>query len=385
MKLIIAALVMTGLVHQERPADGKNDAKPTRRQRAEPQEKPATSKPMFSGPQVGERLPALKVRLLGEKEPKELVASHKGKPVQVIFMHKVARIAFQLIKPVTEFAAKHEKDKQFRTVLVFLTDDPPAMDKQMRAIAGYLPKSVLVGVSPDGSNGPGNYGLNRNAMMTLLLGKGDKVTANFAMGQPSFAVDGPRMAKATAELLKVPVPNYSEMANANMNRRQVDRKLARMVNPLLGGKWTDEEATAKIAEIEKYVGDNRRLKTDLGTMIARIAPTGRAKMISNAKVKAKFEEWKKLAPRQMRGRGMRVQNDPMIRVLFQPFLARGAEAQEVTDAAAKIVDYAKKNPATKAQIAGICQRIVDAGRLEGYGTAKAQEFIKKWAKEFADK
>lgn len=380
MKLVLAALVLTVPVQHEEDPNRPTEAKPATRQRVQVREKPSTSKPMFSGPQVGERLPALKVRLLGEKEPKELVASHNGEPVQIIFVHKVARIAFQLAKAVSEFAVKHEQDKKFRTVLVFLTDDPPSMDKQMRAIAGYLPKEVLVGVSPDGSNGPGNYGLNRNAMMTLLMGRGDKVTANFAMGQPSLTVDGPRIAKATAELLKVPAPNYSTMANANMRRPQIDRRLARMVNPLLGRDWTDEEAVQKIAEIEKYVGDNNRLKAELGTLVARIAPTGRSKMISNAKVKAKFEEWKKLAPK----RGMRNANDPMIRVLFQPFLARDADEQAVVDAAARIVDYAQDHPKARLQIGGICRRIIDANRLDGYGTAKAQGFMKKWAKEFTD-
>ncbi len=384
MKLILASLMLTGFVQQEQKAEQKREAQPVQRRREEPQQKPATSKPMFSGPQVGERLPALKVQLLGEKEPKELVASHNGKPVQIIFFHKMARIAFAVIKPVTEFAVKYEKEKNFRTILVFLTDDPPAMERQMKAVAGYLPKEVMVGVSPDGSNGPGNYGLNRNTMMTVLLGQGDKVTANFALGQPSQNVDGLRIAKAIVDLLKVPAPDYKKFAGG-MNRSQppIDRKLARMVNPLLAGDWTDEEATEKIAEIEKYVGGDKRLKAELGTMIARIAPTGRSKMISNAKVKAKFEEWKKLAPqgRRMRPR-QEGRNDPMIRVLFQPLLNRGADEQAVADAAAKIVEYVKKNPVARTQIGDICRRIIAADRLEDYGTAKAQEFMKKWAKEF---
>ena len=384
MKLILAAVMLTGFVQQDQKTEQneqKREAKPAQRQRVEPQRQQPVSKKMFSGPQVGERLPALKVRLLGEKEPRELVTSHNGKPVQIIFFHKMARIAFQVIRPVTEFAVKHEKEKNFRTILVFLTDDPPSMERQMKAVAGYLPKEVMVGVSPDGSNGPGNYGLNRNAMMTVLLGQGDKVTANFALGQPSQQVDGPRIAKAIVDLLKVPEPNY-EAIKGGRNRRQqaVDRKLSRMVNPLLGGDWTDEEAAEKIAEIEKYVGDNKRLKADLGTMIARIAPTGRSKMIPNAKVKAKFDEWKKLAPTRMRMG--RQKNDPMVRVLFQPFLNRDADEQSVTEAAAKIVEYAKKNPATRTQIGDICRRIISADRLEDYGTTKAQEFIKKWAKEF---
>ena len=64
-----------------------------------------------------------------------------------------------------------------------------------------MPGGVPVGISTDGQEGPGAYGLNRKVQMTILVGKDDKVTANFALVQPSAAADGPRIAQAIVDAL----------------------------------------------------------------------------------------------------------------------------------------------------------------------------------------
>jgi hypothetical protein len=53
-------------------------------------------------------------------------------------------------------------------------------------------------LSLDGEEGPGNYGLNKECMMTILATRQDKVTANFALVQPGIA-DAPKVIAALAE------------------------------------------------------------------------------------------------------------------------------------------------------------------------------------------
>ena len=53
------------------------------------------------------------------------------------------------------------------------------------------------------------------------------------------------------------------------------------------------------------------------------------------------------------------------------------------DKAAKAVEeYVKKNEAARKEVGRIANTIIDGGKLENYGTAKAQEYLKKWAKEY---
>ena len=49
-----------------------------------------------------------------------------------------------------------------------------------------------------------------------------------------------------------------------------------------------------------------------------------------------------------------------------------------------ITQAASKDPAIKKRIFEVANRIINAGKLENYGTKKAQGFLKKWAKEFGD-
>ncbi len=389
MHTLLIAIALCSTPQQEQGRDQKSA---TRSETPATNER--TSKQIFSGPQPGERLPALKVKLLGEKEPVELVDTHGGKPVQVFFIHKVTRTAFSLMRPLARFASTQKK-KNLRTIVVFLTDDPPAMDKQMQAIANYLKQDVKdgdlkVGVSPDGSNGPGIYGLNRNATLTVLLGKEGKVTANHAMGQPSLQIDGPKVAKSLGKLLGVPAPDLMTLSGRQQpTGRQMrdsvgpgkDPKLETMVLRMFTDRQTDEAIAKQIAEVEKYVGTNASRKGQLRAIAAN-SLLKRLSKVSNEPLRKKVVEWSKLPQPSMARRRSNGRQDPMIRTLIQPLIARDASEEEVVKVASRIVDYAKKNPKTRLEIGNICRRIIDANRLEMYGTPKAQEYMKQWAKDF---
>ena len=137
-----------------------------------PQEKQTQPKEViFSGPQVGEKLAALPVKLIGAKEPIDLIKKYGEGPLNVVFFHKLTRPGFAFTRLVAKFGAEREKDK-LKTAVVFLTDDPPAMQMQLANIQRLLRqqnKNVIVGVSTDGADGPGAYGLNRNILILSLI------------------------------------------------------------------------------------------------------------------------------------------------------------------------------------------------------------------------
>jgi len=263
---------------------------------------------VFSGPQVGEKLPALEVIKFGDKDGKKIdfIKQADGKPVVVIFMHQLTRPAAGAIRAITNYCAKREKDG-LRSCVIFLTDDPTAGEKRMkRAKRAIVPsEKTLFGISHLGIEGPGSYGLNRSMTLTVLVGKDSKVTANFALKQPSLQVDVPKIAKAIVKLVGGKEPTLKELrGNRKRNKRKKRRK-----------------------------GSTRK-------------------------------------------------RDPNIARFLRPVISKDAGPKRIREAAKELEDYAAKHPRFKAEIGNIVRRIQKAGTLERYGNKTAQEFLKKWGKEW---
>lgn len=158
----------------------------------------------FSGPQVGEKLmPFTTKTILGDEAGKEidLVKAAAGKPVLIVFVHERNRPTVGLARLLGLYAAT-KKDAGLTSGIVFLTSDPTMTEEWMKLAKGALPSGVPVGISTDGQEGPGAYGLNRKVQMTILVGKEDKVTANFALVQPSVQADAPKIAQAIVDVLE---------------------------------------------------------------------------------------------------------------------------------------------------------------------------------------
>lgn len=256
--------------------------------------------PVFSGPQVGERLVPFKARaVLGESAGKEfdLVGQARGGPLLIVFVHESTRPSIGLTRTVIEYAKKHERDGLMAGV-VFLADDATEMEAFIKRASHALPGGVPLGISVDGEEGPGAYGLNRNVTLTVLVGKDNRVTANFALVQPSLPQDAPRIGHAIVKVL--------------------------------GG------------------GDEPTLEEMGGS------------------------QWRRMQRRRAAG-------DDRFAALLRPVIRRGATAEQVTEAAEKVEAHAAENEAFRKRVASTAQRIVNAGRLENYGTPAAQAYLKKWA------
>lgn len=171
----------------------------------------ADEKPL-SGPQPGEKLPALKVvGAYDDIEGKELdfVEQAGGKPTLLIFVHKVTRPGAAVSRALTNYAASREKDGM-KVYVVWLHEDKTKAADFLKIARKSLGLKGLVGISPDGIEGPGKYGLNKNVELTILVAKEGKVTASFALVQPSVN-DTPSVGEAIVKQVGGKAPTLKEL------------------------------------------------------------------------------------------------------------------------------------------------------------------------------
>lgn len=281
--MLLVLLSMTACLVQEEPA--KKTPKP-----------PAKVPVVFSGPQVGEKIIALPVRIAGEKEPVDFVKRFGDAPLAIVFFHKLTRPGFQLTRQLARVGELVGKADKMKTVVVFLTDDPPAMEKQVKNIERLMGKTALVGISTDGSDGPGTYGLNRNVLMTVLVTDKRKVVANFALTQPSLNVDGPKIAAPIAKLLgarKVPsLVDTSRMMNRTKQGQQ-NPNLRPLLQPLIQKTNTFEQTIAAAKKIEEFAAKDPVARGQIGDICRRIIKANKLSSYGTPECQSIMEAWAK--------------------------------------------------------------------------------------------
>src|SRR5262245_63899567 len=104
--------------------------------------------------------------------------------------------------PVDVVAAKLAA-QGLETHVVWLTTDKTKVEQYLGNAGQTLALKAPMVISLDGIEGPGNYGLNRKMTMTIIVAKGDKVVANFAIIQPN-ETDAPPVTAAMAKLMEQP-------------------------------------------------------------------------------------------------------------------------------------------------------------------------------------
>lgn len=254
----------------------------------------------FSGPQVGEKLMPFKMRGVYDADAgKELdvITRAAGKPIVLVFVHEVNRPSIGFTRILMDFVGEQAK-KDMHGGVVWLSADATEAENALKRMRQALPKNVPIGISPDGKEGPGAYGLNRNVSLTILVAKDNKVTANFALVQPSVQADLPRVLEKVAAAIGEKPPKLEDVPGVkDMMRNQNDR---------------DEKLTG------------------------------------------------------------------MLRMLIR----KDATVDDVNKVAADIEAYIKTKDAAKREVGRVAKTLVDGGKLGDYGTPRAQEHLRKWAKEF---
>ncbi len=263
-----------------------------------------TEDPVFSGPQAGEKLPPFTMKGVFDQsagKPIDLVTQARGKPILLVFVHEANRPSVAVTRALLTYAAGRAKDGLVSGA-VWLSDDPTAASQFLHRARHALPEHVPIGISVDGKEGPGAYGLNRNVTLTVLVARGDRVTASFALIQPSLQADVPKILAEVVKLIGGSVPPIKELA-----------------------------PTGKMADVRPP------------------------------------------------------EDDPKLTELLRAVIRRDAEPAQVDQAAAAVAAHVAAHKASRDRLGQIARRVVDSGKLENYGTAQAQKFLREWAESFGPK
>lgn len=181
----------------ERILDSRENQNRNRRRKVEvknPDEfKRNREKIIYSGPQPTEKLPSLMATVInGEDEGKtiDFIAKANGKS-HILILQDETPLGLRGLVGFTRILDEiSKKSKQeFQIQVVFLGDSPEALLQQARKIVPHITENILLGISPDGREGPGSYGLNRNMAQTVIIAKNGVVLHNFPLAQPMLSPD----------------------------------------------------------------------------------------------------------------------------------------------------------------------------------------------------
>ena len=345
------------------------------------------NKTIYSGPQTGEKLPGFVMKgAFGESEGKEinLVKTADGNPIVVIFVHERSRPAFGLANVIMKYCLEHKDD--VTRGICFLSADPTETQTWLGRIKNYFPKGTPVGISHDGVEGPGAYGLNRNVALTILVGKENKTTASFALVQPSLQADGPKVlaeiAKAIGTDQKPDIAKYIPRTRRSAFP-QTNPKLLQWIRQLTAQDTPKEKIDQSIEKIEALIKDKRNLQTQLGALAQRQLQSGRMKAIENKTVKSQIEQWARQYGQT--ARPQRSQPDAKLTGMLRSLIQKTNSDEKIDEIAKTIEQYISTNKAARGHVARISKSIADSDRLANYGTEQCQQVLKRWAKKYNSK
>lgn len=252
----------------------------------------------FSGPQAGEKLTPFVVKgVFDEQAGREIdfVKQADGKPILLVFVHEFNRPSVAVTRILMDYAATRQKDG-LAGGIVMLNDDYTAEVQRLKRARHALPKSTPIGVSVDGREGPGAYGLNRNVTLTVLVAKNNRVTANFALVQPSVQADVPRVLEAVVKQVGGQVPQLSDLVPADRMKQYAgnqDQPLTNLLRQLIRKDAQDADVDRVAAAIEKLAAEDRDAKRDVGTRAQRIVQAGKLENYGTEKAQAYLQKWAK--------------------------------------------------------------------------------------------
>lgn len=260
-------------------------------QSAQAQEE-SQAEPIYSGPQVGEELTPFEITgVFDDKAGKRFdpITEAQGKPVVLLFLHQANRPSIGMTRLLMNYLAER-KDQDVASCVVWLTADPTQAENDLKRMRHALPEKTMIGIFPDGVEGPGAYGLNRQVTLTILVGKENKVTANYALVQPSIQVDLPKILKSIVDIAGGEVPDVSKMqqagmerpnmrANANNNRNAPNEALTEQIRtylrPLIQKDATDQQVDEAAAAVEAWIEKDEAARKEIARISNTIVNSGK--------------------------------------------------------------------------------------------------------------
>lgn len=255
----------------------------------------------FSGPQVGEKVPSFKATgVFDDQAGKDLdlVKDAGGKPLVLVFVHEFNRPSFATVRSVMGYAGPKAKQGKLVAGVVMLTGDVTATEELLKRARQALPKDVPIAISPDGLEGPGAYGLNRKMTLTVLVAKENKVTANFALVQPSVQADAPKIAAAIAAALGERPPTAKELGaedTAKTTRPKAtggqDPNLAPLLRAVIRKDASKEDVDEAAKKVAEYIEKNREAASQVGQIAKRIVDSGNLENYGTKEAQEHIRSW----------------------------------------------------------------------------------------------
>ena len=218
--------------------------------------------PVYSGPQVGEKATAFQVISPGEEgagTERKIDPGTSAQPMVLVFLHTIERSMVPLLRVIDEYSAR--RGEALPSEVVFLSPDRISGEQRMKSVNSSLRLKSPIGLSVDGPEGPGNYGLNRECMMTVLVTKNGRVTHNAALVQPGIADAAPIIA-AMASISGDPNPPTPEALLPDQGIMAPDRARARARERMAGqdnfpgAVPTDEKLTGLLRQFLRKTNDD---------------------------------------------------------------------------------------------------------------------------------
>jgi hypothetical protein len=233
-----------------------------------------TDETIFSGPQPGEKLPPLKGRIVvgdNEGQQVDLVSRARGRPLLLIFMNDFGETVNELMRVITLYV-EQKNEPELVTAVVWVTSDPNELEAKVKSASarGNMPKNTPVAISLEGPEGPGAYGLNRHADMTLLIANDGVVTSNFALIRPSINADSLAVIPELVALIGGKRPTLAEIL-APRHQQIVATRIERMVDE----SASDERVQQLAKLVESFVSNRLELEPKLGEISSEIVQSGR--------------------------------------------------------------------------------------------------------------
>ncbi len=236
----------------------------------------------------------------------DIVELAAGRPSLLVVVNGSNRPAAGLTRCLMNFAEIHQK--QLFAAVVYLADDPTEAEQYLKRGISWWGVGVPLGVSLDGPEGPGSYGLNRNVNLTILVADRGRVVRNIALVQPT-PTDAPGILRHVVTLTGGRVPTEWEVVLLSAPTRKFGEVAWRggpenvefrsLFCDALSAKNKGDVRTSRSA-LEKYVGNDEERLAWLGNAAAiMLEGRGRAK-IHDAPIVPALRHWQQQYDRHPR-------------------------------------------------------------------------------------
>ncbi len=147
-------------------------------------------KPVYSGPQPGEKVPSLAaINLRGDQVGKEFdPVDLAGDKLHLMFFVSKSRTFGRFLGQLSQQLQSIEKtSKQPWTMSVIVcNDDANEVEKSFTVLDQRYPKNLVVGLCKEGAAGPPAFGLDKNLTATVIVVKDGQVLHNLPYAGDAF-------------------------------------------------------------------------------------------------------------------------------------------------------------------------------------------------------